>query len=338
MLCKLELERYLDSLQEDVTKLQGAHIFITGGTGFIGKWLVEMLLAADRAFTLNLNFTLLTRNPEHAIKSNSILEDQRISVIKGDIRQLPWPNGNYTHFIHAAADTSLAGLKDHYGTIETIVDGTRNYLSFIKSHSPESVLFLSSGAVYGDIPYNEPANENKTTSPSAWKISSSYGLAKLLAEHYCFLGHKTYNLPIKVARCFTFLGPYFPLEGHYAICNFIRDALEKRNIVVQGSGQAVRSYLYAADLAVWLLKILLHDSSDIFNVGSDIAISIKDLAHKVSQTLSAGGVQVLGKDDASYHDFYVPNTDHAKSVLGVNETTSLEEAILRTATWYKMRF
>ena len=140
-----------------------------------------------------------------------------------------------------------------------------------------------------------------------------------------------------VARCWAFCGPYLPLDRHFAIGNFIGDILAGRPIQIQGDGTPRRSYLYAADLAVWLWTILFRAPALVpFNVGSAHDVSILELAQTVAASLNPRTeirIAQQGVPGAAPLR-YVPCVDRAREVLGLRETVGLEECIRRTAKWY----
>jgi nucleoside-diphosphate-sugar epimerase len=121
--------------------------------------------------------------------------------------------------------------------------------------------------------------------------------------------------------------------------NFIGDALEGRTIRVCGDGTPTRSYLYAADLAIWLWTILLRgEAARPYNVGSEHGVSISDLAHMVARVVADGRVDVDVAEeripDAPPHR-YVPDTSRATRELGLGTTVLLEDAVSRTAEWHR---
>jgi nucleoside-diphosphate-sugar epimerase len=137
------------------------------------------------------------------------------------------------------------------------------------------------------------------------------------------------------------VGPHLPLDQHFAIGNFIADALAGRNIRIAGDGTPMRSYLYAGDLAIWLWTLLLRplDASsrpEIYNVGSDEAVSIRDLAHEVVEEINPSlGIEIAQQTvTGEPRQQYVPDVSKAKSRLGLERIIGLREAIRRTAHWH----
>jgi dTDP-glucose 4,6-dehydratase len=219
---------------------------------------------------------------------------------------------------------------------DTVVTGTRHVLDLAVANRVRRMLFLSSGAVYGAQPPDiMHVAEDWTGGPDCRDPGNTYAEAKRAAEMLCAIASKKHNLNVATARIFAVLGPLLPLDTHFAAGNFIRDALAGRRITVQGAGTAVRSYLYAADLAAWLWRILLAaPARATYNVGSEHAVSIADLARRTADLLGEAGHEVLGRPDPGWNPGrYVPSTAAIRRDLGVFESVSLDEAIRRTAIW-----
>jgi UDP-glucuronate decarboxylase len=166
-----------------------------------------------------------------------------------------------------------------------------------------------------------------------YRPCTASGQAKRAAEHLCALVGEQHGLETVVARCFAFVGPDLPLDAHFAIGNFIRDALTTDAITVSGDGTPLRTYLDQSDLAHWLFTLLEHGRSGLaYNVGSDEVISIAELAHLVRDVLAPEKpVHILGKPDArAARNRYVPDIRKAQQQLGLSVTVPLADAIRRT--------
>ena len=169
--------------------------------------------------------------------------------------------------------------------------------------------------------------------PPLAEPSTAYGQGKRAAEHLCALYGEQHGLETVIARCFAFIGPDLPLNVHFAIGNFIRDALTADAITVSGDGTPLRTYLDQSDLAHWLLTLLEYGRpGQAYNVGSDEVISIADLAYLVRDVLAAHKpVHILGQPDSdTARDRYVPDIRKAHQQLGLSVTVRLADAIRRT--------
>ncbi len=201
----------------------------------------------------------------------------------------------------------------------------------------QHLLFTSSGAVYGRQPVDLASiPETYSGGPNLSDPRSAYGESKRMAELLCQLQAQRSGFSVKVARGFAFVGPHLPLDAHFAIGNFIRDAMAGGPIHVRGDGTAVRSYLYAADLAAWLWTILVAGKSgQAYNVGGAEAVAIADLARRVRDEL-APGVQInqdRAPQPGQVVDRYVPDVALAARDLGLLPRITLEDAVRRTADW-----
>lgn len=314
----------------------GRRFFITGGTGFFGRWLLESLVHINAELELGLKATVLTRSlAAFAAKAPHLVAAKEFEWLQGDVRTFPFPVGRFDAVIHAAAETTARLNAEQADEVfDSIIGGTRHVLAFAAQAGAKQVLLTSSGAVYGPQPA-ELAHipEDYRPVPDQLLPSSAYGEGKREAEHLCAVHGVRDGFEAKIARCFAFVGPHLPLDGHYAVGNFIRDALAGGPIRVGGDGSPYRSYLYAADLAAWLWTILLKGAPQrAYNVGSAEAISIVELARRVAAT--AGGNMPVVVAKARLPDQpvsrYVPAVDRAEKELGLKVWIPLENALRRT--------
>jgi dTDP-glucose 4,6-dehydratase len=321
-------------------ELRGKRIFITGGTGFFGCWLLESFCWVNKKLELNAEAWVLTRNPEgFKEKCPHIASDPNIILCKGDIATFMFPAGNFPFIIHACGIVNESNASE---MLDTIIHGTHKTLEFARQAGTEKFILTSSGAVYGKQPPEiEQLAETYSGAPDTMNPHWFYGECKRCAELLCAIYSKSYSIEMKIARCFAFVGPYLPLDIHFAIGNFIRDSLKGGPIIIEGDGTPYRSYLYAADLAVWLWTILFK-GKDIrpYNVGSSDQISIKELANKIAIfSTPASSVIVKTKTrPGNPIERYVPNILRAREELHLTESVSIDDAIRKTISWNKSHF
>jgi len=335
-----DLEFILSNTKDMWEELRGKRIFITGGTGFFGCWLLESFCWANRDMGLNAEAWVLTRNPEAFQKRcPHLANDQAVILYKGDVVDFEFPKGSFPLVIHAATEAS-ATLNEQYPLrmFDTIVQGTRRTLDFARQAGTKKFLLTSSGAVYGKQPSEiEYISEDYVGAPDTMNPHWAYGEGKRCAELLCATYSKHYNIESKIARCFAFVGPYLPLDIHFAIGNFIRDGIKGGPIIVNGDGSPYRSYMYAADLAVWLWTILIKGQNcRTYNVGSDNEISIEDLAYKISNKFKPVVKMLIHAKRISKEpaERYIPSSARARNEFNLRESINLDEAINRTIKWH----
>lgn len=333
-----DLTTVLTQTRELFDELKGQSLFITGGTGFFGMWLLESFAHANDALSLGARVTVLTRDPAaFQAKAPHLVARDDIRLWDGDVRTFAPPPGKYYAIIHAAtAASATLNARDPQGMLETIVDGTRHVLQFAGAVGARKLLFTSSGAVYGrQPPQLTHISEDYGGAPDPLESTAAYGEGKRIAEHMASVFGRATGCQVKIARCFAFVGPHLPLDGTYAIGNFIGDVLQHRTISVQSDGSPYRSYLYASDLTVWLWTILLRgEPSRAYNVGSDQALTIAELAAEVAAALGGKFRIALPPRREVPAQRYVPDVRRAQTELKLSQKVDLSDAIRRTAAWH----
>lgn len=321
-----------------------AMLLITGGTGFFGRSFLRHFQKQFVCGNLTSRVFVVSRSPERFLYHYPEFSGlEWLAFHKCDILDLSsFPNGQvFTHLLHAAADSTIGPSLKPCDQFSQIVDGTKNVLDFAVKNHISRVLLTSSGGAYGPQPCNmEKIDETYNGMPDPLLPSSAYGVAKRTAEHLCTLYSDEFGIETVIARCFAFVGPDLALDAHFAIGNFIRDALLGKQIIIKGDGSPLRSYMDQRDLSHWLTELLLHGKSGhAYNVGSDQAISIADLAHRVRDLLAPNlSVSILGKaGDPHGRNRYIPSIEKAKTQLGLMLQYSLEDGILSTAELGKRR-
>lgn len=319
--------------------LRNERLFITGGTGFLGCWLLESFAWANNNLRLGAEAVVLSRDPAaFRAKAPHLAADPAIRFQAGDVRSFEFPRGTFSQVIHAATE-SAGGLNERapLQMLETIVTGTRRVLDFAVQARARNFLLTSSGAAYGTQPPElSHLPEGFGGAPDILNPSSAYGEGKRVAELLCSLYHRQHGLGTKIARGFAFVGPYLPLDAHFAIGNFLRDTLRGGPISIQGDGTPRRSYLYAADLAIWLWTILLRGQPcHPYNVGSEDAVSIAQLAEAVRKVVKPSAeIRIACQPRPGVPaQRYVPATARARDELGLRPTIGLAQSLQRTAAW-----
>lgn len=339
-----DLEHVLSHTRSLWEEARGQEIFVSGGTGFFGAWLLESLAHCNRRLDLGLCATILSRDPEAFVRRMPHLAGEPcIRLHQGNVRDFAFPERGCRFVIHAASPTvaDLAGKP--LDLLATHVDGTRRMVELARVAGAKKFLFTSSGAVYGRQPEAlSHISEDYLGGPDWLDANAVYGEGKRVSEQICALFAQESGIACVIARCFAFAGPHLPLDQHFAIGNFIGDALAGRNIAVRGDGTPMRSYLYGADLAIWLWTMLFRGPGEgaqveAYNVGSGEAISIRELAHVVVEELNPSlKVEVAQEPVAGVARLqYVPDVQKAEKCMGLRQSIGLREAVRRTAAWHR---
>ncbi len=335
-----DLDYVVNGLATGWEQLRNENIFITGGTGFFGTWLVETFCHANDSLGLGATITLLSRNRAAvAAKCPHLVSRSDVRFVAGDVRSFKFPSGCYRFVIHGGNDVAAVSDAARLELFETIVGGTRRVLEFVAQAGTQKILLISSGAVYGCQPTEiSGLAEDYRGAPDPLLATSAYGEAKRVAEHLVATHSAQSGCAAKIARCFAFVGPHLPLDSHFAIGNFIRDALAGGPVRVIGGQRAWRSYLYASDLSLWLWTILFQGApGTAYNVGSPDGRPLVEIAREVALALCGSpDVQVdLPPGGEQREDRYVPLVDRIVREFNPPEPIALRESIVRTAEWHK---
>jgi nucleoside-diphosphate-sugar epimerase len=335
-----DLAEILDSSRARFEKLLSSKILICGATGFVGTWLTSSLLQANEEMNLDLEIVIISRNADFAKKRLNPRHEDPLTIVTGDLASEKNPlatlGHEFTHILHLATPTVAAtgSLDDmrHASTIE----GARNLVEYA-SHmfAPPVLVHASSGGVYGKQPLSLEKIEEGWINENLENEISAYGRAKLEAEN--IIGQASREGIVRAAnpRLFAFLGPHLALDAHFAVGNFMRDALADTAIRMEGNPSTTRSYLYPTDMTDWLLAILVEPHEEILHLGSRIPVHMSELAQQISEAFNRTPISYLGTDVPASN--YVPETQVIQSIYGVNQRIGLAEAIVRWAKWLKTR-
>lgn len=337
-----DIDFILKKLAELIPQLSfhNEKILMTGGTGFFGKWLTQALLAMNDRWQLGNEITIVSRSRAHALRDLPWLAGrQDVKILEGDIQTLETAE-KFTSILHGAAAASQDLNERHPEVMfDTIVNGTRKTLKVAENSRSSRFMFVSSGGVYGPQPNTiDHIPEAYTGAPSTFDPRSAYGEGKRAAELLCVAAQRRTGFRLAVPRCFAFIGPYLPLDIHFAAGNFLKCVHEGTPIIIAGDGTPLRSYLYAADLTIWLLYMWIQapEKSEPVNVGSGESVSIEALAKTIRDAGKNKNLPIeikMKADPGTKPARYVPEVLLAKRRYNLEAWTPLAEASVKTLRW-----
>ncbi|HEY9160193.1 MAG TPA: NAD-dependent epimerase/dehydratase family protein [Desulfomonilia bacterium] len=340
MLVSEDISSIISRVGDKFYALSGQNLFITGGTGFIGSYLLKTLAYLNDTILIKPCRTfILTRNPyAFFAKMPDIASRDDFITVKGNVSEFTFDQIKCDYIIHAAttADPFVTN-NDPLGSMETITSGTLNVLKLAETNKVKSFLYLSSGAVYGTQPVRlKQIPEDFLQGPDITTSTSGYAEGKRYAEVLSSIYRERYCMQVKVARLFTFVGPYIDLNAQYAVTDFIKKCQKQEPIIINSDGTLVRSYCYSTDVAVALWEILLGETDiSTFNVGSDDGISISELAEFVSSCFNKK-VPVMIKEPALPEKLparYLPDISKLKETFDFKLQYDSLSAVKRSIDW-----
>ena len=333
---KSDLNFIINKILDIKSNFNKKKILLVGGTGFIGKWLVMTFNQLNKKYKTNITIFILTRDKYKFLKHYSEFKKiKSVIFIQGDILNFKIKNIDFDYIIHAGSDLKVE-KKDQGKYLKELSIGSKRIFGIKNKKIKTRILFLSSGSVYKNNNATNKIGESKFYLPSKFPIDNTYAFGKILAEIFAKLFIKFKNKNIIIVRGFSFVGPYQQFERGFAITDFIKDSLENKDIKLNNGNNIFRSYLYIADLIIWLLHILVRSKKgEIYNVGSDKEINLTKLSKKIIKINKSGSKVIKNNNQNKKINYYVPNIDKAKKKFNLRVWTSLEHSIDKTTTWFK---
>ena len=306
-----------------------SNLLLLGCSGFVGQAMLNLIDEMEVTDFLFENIYGLSRNPKNSF-------GPRVTPLLCDLSKEPISCPNVEIIVHAATPASAElNNSDPNAMFNLNIDAMSAVIDFAaRQEVPPTVLFTSSGAVYTpDSDIDRIETDAPVLNPSDLSFSA-YARGKIEAELMlkdATLAGKCKGL---IARLFAFSGTHLPRDRHFAIGNFVENAVTLKRITVRSDGSSLRSYLDERDMAHWLLSIIDRGvPENTYHVGSERTISIRDLAFLVSAryNLLTGDhipVEILGqKSPIDGISRYVPSTLQTRTELGLSEKISLESSI-----------
>ncbi len=307
----------LKNLGPTALLLKNKKILIAGGSGFLGAVVVEALELINSKFDLKLKIVVLSRERNNF--DQRFPKSTLIQFLQGDLYDLKPPPDSFDYMIHTAQDPNEVidpKLEDDH-----LLKLTRATEVFARwaARDHAKLIYFSSGAVYG-------------------LTDSSYKRSKLRSEETVKDLSQKFKFPLLIVRCFSFVGPHMPLHGRFAASQLISQSARGQNLVMQGDGTPVRSFLYSADFAVWIIKMLASEiDRGTYDVGSPEAFSISEMAEVISEICGLTPPQFLGNANTSLGapSIYVPDVSQTMKDFSLPKPLPLKEAVIRTLAWAK---
>ena len=349
----LSLKKALESVKQDaragidgrlemLTPLRGKHLFVSGGTGFLGTWILEICSVLNQEYGFGTNVTIYSRNSDaFAERWPHIGGQSWIRFLDGDIRNLAELPRDVNFVIHAAAVTDRRHFStDPTAVAETNIFGTARILkASLRLENLEKFTLLSSGLIYGTQSWDsESIDEDYLGQLRCNDTMAVYAESKRAAETFAQAAISESKLPVVILRPFAFVGPYQSLELPWAVTDFVRDSLNGGPIRIMGDGLTVRSILYGSDFAYAVLAATASATPrSIYNIGSPECVDLRNLATMITQQFSPSPeiqtrVGQIGHDRSRL----VPNTKAIERDLQFRVTVPLKAAIQKTIEWHRL--
>ena len=319
-------------------EMGNSSFFITGGSGLFGAWILSFFNWSVKRKYADPKLTILSRQDFSSSSS--------VKFICGDIKNFKNYDLKYTYTLHMAAPSASETYRsmDELDKFQVLAKGTEALLNSARLNTEKRTLILSSGALFGgfDETKVDKISESERHAPAyaddLQALSIGKRVAEFLTKEFCCKGY----IDASIARCFSFIGPGLPTDLHYAVGNFVAQAVAGENIVIRGSGRPIRSFMHLGDMVFWIMTILFRGrTGEDYNVGSKNGISILELAKEIVDVLETRSeIVILGEPDKtsgnSSNYYYVPDTCKAESELGLFCRTELRTSIKEYADYLQM--
>lgn len=301
-------------------KLKGKSVFITGASGLIGSYLVDMLMTVNRILNLQVRVYAAGRSKKRLKERFNDTETEGLIYVEQDMEKPMSQDFLVDYVIHAASNAYPAAfLQDPVGTIMGNIAGTKNLLDYGKNHGAKRFLFVSSGEVYGQDADVEAYTEEYSGYLDYLSVRSCYPAGKRTAETLCCAYTSQYGLDTIIVRPSHVYGPNTTKQDNRATAQFIENVMEGQDIVLNSAGNQMRSYTHVADCGAAILSVLLQgETGKAYNI-----------ANKNSRVTIAGFAREIARQTGHQVVFHNPDemqlAQRTPVVRQILDSTKLEE-------------
>ena len=321
--------------QLDQQEFQSKKILVTGGAGFIGSWLCDVLVLMDAVvYCVDNLSTGLPDNTDHLLDRRTFLF-RELDVVDHEP-----DNERYDFVLHFASRAAPEEYQRH--PVETLMVnsfGTRNMLELARKIDA-CLIYASSSEVYGDA-QSIPTPETYPGKVNPIGPRSCYDEGKRFGEALCMAYHRTYGLDTRIVRIFNTYGPRLRSDGLYAraLSRFIVQALLGRDLTVYGKGDQTRSFCYITDTVAAILRVATQAKmkGGVVNIGNPQEVTILELAEKIRGIANSRSRITFHSRPPDDPQRRCPDISRTKKLLNWSPTIKLEDGLRKTIAWFRQR-
>ena len=333
-----DINEIVHNKQVDWKQLFGCTVLVTGATGILGSYVVFVLMLLNSKYASDIKIIAVSRSKERADKLLSKYNDSdNLVCVFQDVCNPIDLSGKIDYIFHAASNASPKFYNiDPVGIIDANVIGTRNILNLAKEKNVKSMIFFSSGEVYGSSEQDKLLTETNYGYIDINNIRNCYSESKRLGEIMSVSWSHQYNVPVKIARLFHTYGPSMVLDDGRVFADFIKNIVLGNNITIKSSGESLRAFCYINDAIIGLFLLLLKgENKEAYNIGNpDQEITIKNLALKLINLVPDKKLDVVFEKHENINYLASPLNRNCPDIfklsqLGWSPSITLDDGFLR---------
>lgn len=340
-----DIKKISQAIQEETKKLEGRTLLISGGSGFIGSYLVATIYWLNKNYLKKACRVISIDNYITGSKRNIFneRENHHFLFLEKDVTKPFRVRNKVDYIIHAAGLASPIYYRRYpLQTIESAISGVKNLLNLAKRKKSKSLLYFSSSEIYGNPDPNFiPTPETYRGNVSCTGPRACYDESKRLGETICMVYRRLYKIPVRIVRPFNIYGPGMRLDDYRVIPTFLVNALKGEPLPVHGEGNQTRTFCYISDAVVGFFKVLLSGKEgEAYNVGNDndeinmmsLAKTIVELFNNQVEIKTIPYPRKYPKGDPERR---CPDLTKIRQNLSYQSLTSLKKGLRRTLQWYR---
>lgn len=319
-----------------LNKFTNKKILITGGTGYIGSYLIRTLIKLNDLYGLNINVYGMARNKN---KVESLDFSSKIHWIYASLSEPIVETEKFDYIIHTASPTDSAYFIERpVELINDTINGLNNLMKIAVNSKVESMVFLSSLEVYGICTKDISISEDDYYSINPTNVRNSYSEGKKILECLCCSYSSEYNVPVKIVRLAQSFGPGIDKSDRRVFSQFANSIINKQNIILASKGETKRSYCSITDAIIGIFTVLLNgDNGQAYNLASDNSyLSIYELAKLFSKN-SVSNIIIHEQKCNKYLPTikFEMNTNKIKNI-GFKSVESIEEMVSSLIQYFRV--